>query len=629
MTSSVFFKFKSSKEPQRIPFDGTGISVFELKREIIIACGLGDGRDFDLSIYNEDTPPEEYDDDTTIIARSSLVIARRLPASKPGCGKAARYISGTAPVTARNTHRKENHLDSKAAFTATTKPADPNKPMTEEDRIKAMFSASGDQWDQQQKQMASAKPVYHKNFNKKPASVPEHDPPPGYICYRCHEKGHWIQACPTNDDPNFKSQPRIKRTTGIPRSFLKTVEKPFALTEDGLTDNSKQPSGVMVNAEGEYVIAEPDKASWEQFQAKTKASAAQAEAAETGSKELRDRGLECPLDNRMFVEPMKTPCCGKTYCNECIENALVENDLVCPNCNKDGVLIDDLVADDDMTAKIKAYEDQKIAERRAKEVQTPEAKSSTKDTATNPPKASSESPLSNVSNSSNTTSNTSVSTSTPYSVAAQPGTSSNSKKRPAEEDLHNERKPSPPRAPAAMRRQQEQAQQQQQQQQWPASVPRNEQEFIAQMNALANIPPMTSAMSMPGMYSAAPMMGMNPAYGMGMPTGMGMGMPMGMNNMPMNMNNMGMMNGYPNGNGWGNQRQQQQYYSNGNNQNWGQHQQQQPMHQQQPGSFPNQQRNVFSNPGPNDEDAYFRKPVNPHRGRPKHRVMRPSDYTEL
>ena len=54
MTSSVFFKFKSQKEPSRIEFDGTGISVFEVKREIIVQSGLGDGKNFDLKIYNED-----------------------------------------------------------------------------------------------------------------------------------------------------------------------------------------------------------------------------------------------------------------------------------------------------------------------------------------------------------------------------------------------------------------------------------------------------------------------------------------------------------------------------------------------------------------------------------------------
>lgn len=54
MESCVYFKFKSQKEPTRVEFDGTGISVFELKREIILRSGLGAGTDFDLAIYTED-----------------------------------------------------------------------------------------------------------------------------------------------------------------------------------------------------------------------------------------------------------------------------------------------------------------------------------------------------------------------------------------------------------------------------------------------------------------------------------------------------------------------------------------------------------------------------------------------
>lgn len=60
MSSSVHFKFKSQKEPSRVTFDGTGISVFELKREIINQSRLGDGTDFELSIYNEHTGEGEY-----------------------------------------------------------------------------------------------------------------------------------------------------------------------------------------------------------------------------------------------------------------------------------------------------------------------------------------------------------------------------------------------------------------------------------------------------------------------------------------------------------------------------------------------------------------------------------------
>ena len=61
-------------------------------------------------------------------------------------------------------------------------------------------------------------------------------------------QGHWIQDCPTNSDREFDNKPRIKRTTGIPRSFLKAVESPSA----------GPPAGVMVTPEGGYVVAQPD-----------------------------------------------------------------------------------------------------------------------------------------------------------------------------------------------------------------------------------------------------------------------------------------------------------------------------------------------------------------------------------
>lgn len=175
MSSSVFFKFKSSKEPQRITFDGTGISVFELKREIISASGLGDGTDFDLSIYNDDTNEgtlnlheslvhswvtlflSAYDDDTVIIPRSTSVVARRFPASKPGHGRAARYVSGKMPVNAKNTHRVESMVHSQSqskSGLSNGMAADTGKAQTEEEKIAAMFKAGGDQWEQTQQAMA-------------------------------------------------------------------------------------------------------------------------------------------------------------------------------------------------------------------------------------------------------------------------------------------------------------------------------------------------------------------------------------------------------------------------------------------------------------------------------------------
>ena len=61
--------------------------------------------------------------------------------------------------------------------------------------------------------------------------------------------GHWIQDCPTNNDREFDNRPRIKRTTGIPRSFLKAVDNPTT---------GPLGAGVMVTPEGGYVVAQPD-----------------------------------------------------------------------------------------------------------------------------------------------------------------------------------------------------------------------------------------------------------------------------------------------------------------------------------------------------------------------------------
>ena len=188
MSSSVFFKFKSSKEPQRITFDGTGITVFELKREIIHVSGLGDGTDFDLSIYDESTN-EEYTDDTTIIPRSSSVVARRLPPSHPGRGRAARYVTGKAPVNAISNRRAE--VSKTAAPISTPASSGLNNAQTEEERLAAIMAAEGSSWEAQKQEMATAKRVFSKGPNKRPLNVPDHDPPPKYVCHRCNQPGEY------------------------------------------------------------------------------------------------------------------------------------------------------------------------------------------------------------------------------------------------------------------------------------------------------------------------------------------------------------------------------------------------------------------------------------------------------
>ncbi|KAL7623271.1 Protein mpe1 [Parahypoxylon ruwenzoriense] len=611
MASSVFFKFKSQKEPSRVEFDGTGISVFELKRDIIVKSGLGDGTDFDLAIYSQDGS-EEYDDDTTIIPRATTVIARRLPPQKPGAGRAARYVSGKMPASAKNLSRRENTgKTSKPQSAALTQMS---AAMTEEEKMMAMFQAQSDQWNIQQEEMSHQTAVY-KPGAKKPANVPDHDPPNGYICYRCGQKGHWIQVCPTNDNPEFDNRPRVKRTTGIPRSFLKTVDKSTLQQTGADGEEVKPPPGVMVNADGDFVIAEPDKASWEQYQAKTKSSAAAQKAASAEDKELEDKGLMCSIDKRMFIDPMKTPCCEKTYCNDCITNALIESDFICPGCQTEGVLIDDLKADDETSTKIQDY-------LKAKELPKSKERSKSPPAVKSPPQSSSGketgAPQADSSKGQVTTSKTkspapSSTTKSPPAEAAKKSSTPiaspvvneapksqeiSSKKRPAEDLLEN---PKIPKGPKAMQRSQEAkdmspSMMQQGMPGMPGMMPNMMQFPMNNMNGFGQ--PMNMAMMMGMNPMMNPMMGMNgmfnPATFQGM-SGNGM---FGGNFSGMNGTGMGNMNG---GTGM----------NNGfNNQN-----------QQPP-------RTNFTTPN-SENDAYFRKPVNPGRHQNRQRRVRPSDYREL
>ena len=469
--------------------------------------------------------------------------------------------------------------------------------------------------------------------------MPDHDPPQGYICYRCGEKGHWIQLCPTNDNPEFDNRPRVKRTTGIPRSFLKTVDKATALAQHGDGDDSKTPSGIMVNAEGEFVIAEPDKASWEQFQAKAKSTAKKAPP--QGDKEVRELGLECPIDKRMFIDPMKTPCCAKTYCNDCITNALIESDFVCPACQTEGVLIDDLKPDDEAAEKIKDYLAQKESKSKEGSKSPKSAAASPKSPVTGAvdvkdeqqkPASKSPQPAAAASIKSPTSETAQTSTPQPPPSAGTPATDSSSaanpKKRPAEEAAEN---PKIPKAPKAM----QQKQQQQNMMDLMGGMPGMMPGMMPMMAPFPGFPPMSGMggggmPNMPNMPMGMmnpmmnPMMGgpsgfMNPMgpqggqFGGGTGFNMNGGMPQGMGGMGGMGMGMGMNGGMMNGGGG--------YVGGNNNQNnqnqWNQQQQHGPGY-----------RN-FSHQPADDEDAYFRKPVNPHRHQNKMRRARPSDYREL
>ncbi|WFD31724.1 Protein mpe1 [Malassezia sp. CBS 17886] len=353
-TSAVYYKFRSQREPQRLTFDGTGISVWDLKREIILSNKMGKGVDFDLAVYDADTD-EEYRDDNYSIPRSSHVIVRRLPPSKPGRGTAQIYVAelqtpaaGAAevrgaggpaaaspsgpyrgPMTMRFDAKEHTMRDTPAALAAMGSGGD------EAARIAAMFQATTEQWDETQERMA------------KWAFVADRPPPPaGYICYRCGQKGHWIQECPTNDNQEYDNRPRFKRTTGIPKSMLRTVEKPTA----------EQMGGVMVTPDGSYVVATPDSVSWD----RSRARARPLSKTDVYQSAPSDPALACPLCAKLMKDSVKTLCCSTSFCEECVQTYLFEHDFVCPECEKRIPDLEMLKIDDGTRKQVREYVEKAI-----------------------------------------------------------------------------------------------------------------------------------------------------------------------------------------------------------------------------------------------------------------------------
>ena len=112
---------------------------------------------------------------------------------------------------------------SPTAATTTTPPTSVrfDASMTDEEKMLALIRHTEQQHPQPQQhhQFRHARQEHH-------ASEPQRDRrplPPGYICYRCNQPGHWKHNCPTLRDPHFEPFSVPRPPSGIPRSFLKQV----------------------------------------------------------------------------------------------------------------------------------------------------------------------------------------------------------------------------------------------------------------------------------------------------------------------------------------------------------------------------------------------------------------------
>lgn len=314
---------------------------------------------------------KEYEDDTENVPRGTSIIVQRKPPSRgPGKGSAARYVTGNAiQVSARQEFKKPVATTPSQNHSAVSKPPPPPAPGSAEDEaIRNMLLASSDQWQETQDRMALSKPVHRAGTRGVPSGpIPDRPLPQGYICYRCGQKGHYIQACPTNGDDAFENRKRIKRTTGIPRSQLQKVE---ASVDDG-------DANVMINADGESVMFVPDSASWDTYQKNTK----------TNTIDYLPEGsdLACGICKKILNNPQTVPCCKQDYCEDCIQTFLLDSDFICPSCGTKDILLDKLIPNPEKRQSIDNY----LEERKALDEVTAESKTletnDSADTATQTP----------------------------------------------------------------------------------------------------------------------------------------------------------------------------------------------------------------------------------------------------
>lgn len=388
MSSVIYYKFLHQKNKSVIHFDGTAISVFDLKRDIISQNHLGTGQDFNLRLYHSEQPDLEYELDNDVIPRSSYVLAKRSPAtSKMGkFNNASRYVSGKPRLNRKVINTTNANASSIANHTMPSTLPQLGEDASEEDKIKLMFENQSNVWAQTQDELAQHKMVYYKPTATTSATNKEDMPPPGYICYRCGKKDHWIKNCPTNNDPNFEGK-KIMRTTGIPKSYLKTISKEeveknsgsFTTNENGdVIDNDG--NAILITDEGEYAIAMADSKTWMNYQTKLQNAAMKSKQ----EYESRLLGLVEKYNKPQFLDALSTnkkvlkapiyttPCCpdltkaqklSNVYHNQDeIENVLIENDFHCPNCGKDDVYIDSLIHAETLEKELQEFVESKESE---------------------------------------------------------------------------------------------------------------------------------------------------------------------------------------------------------------------------------------------------------------------------
>ncbi|XP_067279671.1 E3 ubiquitin-protein ligase RBBP6-like isoform X2 [Pseudorasbora parva] len=156
--------------------------------------------------------------------------------------------------------------------------------------------------------------------------------PPNYVCFRCGIPGHHIKNCPTNEGERFAPGKPVRKSSGIPRSFLLEVEDP-------------DRRGVMMDRSGKYVIPIMDAEAYTVGMKAKRLFPDQPSSSSSSSEDPVPGSLLCLICKDLLTDAVTIPCCRSSYCDQCVRTCLLESDgHVCPTCGQSDVSPDALTA---------------------------------------------------------------------------------------------------------------------------------------------------------------------------------------------------------------------------------------------------------------------------------------------
>ncbi|CAG5131920.1 unnamed protein product [Candidula unifasciata] len=303
--SCIHYKFKSSLDYNSVTFDGMHMSLGDLKKAISLQKRLKPG-EFDLEITNAQTG-DVYKKNDELIAKNTSVIVSRVPVNKTTASSTQKsweaFKQECAKVPQKNTVEKLllHHV--------------PHTQQTSEiDKIKAVINQSTIGFEP-------------SNFVGKYQQTIPYD---HYVCKRCNQRGHFVTNCPNSNPEDRYNEPRIKRTTGIPSTMLTIVDDPMH-------------PGALLTHGGQFAVPTVDVQGYREVK-KERPPFLPFEKNKEPEKKKIPQELLCHICEDLCVDAAIAPCCGTSFCDECLREVLLESDdHMCPSCKETNVSPDKIV----------------------------------------------------------------------------------------------------------------------------------------------------------------------------------------------------------------------------------------------------------------------------------------------